>query len=81
MLTWKEVDGAKPVKSRLRTKGYRDLDLRNGDVGILGCASRRSPHLQMILLGALEEWPLCSLDIKNAFSQADDFDREAYLRA
>ena len=52
-----------------------------GSVDIAGCVCRRSPHLQVISSGALTEWPLWSLEIKNAFPQAHGFDREVYLRA
>ena len=52
-----------------------------GDVDIAGCVSRRSAHLQAISLEALMEWPLCSLEIEDAFLQVDGFDREVELRA
>ena len=35
----------------------------------------------MISLSALKKWKLWSLDIKNAFLQADPFPREVYLQA
>ena len=53
----------------------------NGNVNTTGRARRRSFHMQLISLGALKKWPLCSLDIKNAFLRAAGFDREVYLRA
>ena len=62
-------------------KGYQAPDLRMGNVDIAGCVSRRSSHLQLISLGALRKWPLWSLDIKNAFGQADGFDRDVFRRA
>ena len=46
--------------------------MREG-VDTAGCASRRSSHVQSIPLGTLAKWPLGSLDIKNAFLQADGF--------
>ena len=52
-----------------------------GNVDSAACVSRRSSHLQVISLGALGKWPLWSLDIKNAFLQADGFDRGVFLRA
>ena len=76
MLTWKEVDGAKTVKARLVPTGYQDPGLRNGNVDIAACVTRRSPHSQLIALGALKKWPIRNLDIKNACPQADGFDRE-----
>ena len=50
-LTRKEAEGSTTVKARLVAEGYRGPDLRNGDVDIAGCVSRRSPHLQPIYLG------------------------------
>ena len=81
VLAWKEVEGEKTVKSRLETTGYQDPDLRMGNVDIAGCVIRRYSHLRAISLGALMKWLLRSLDIKNAFLQADGFDRVVYLRA
>ena len=74
-LTWKEVGGVKTAKARLVAKGYQDPDLRNGNVDIAGRVSRRSPHFQLMSLGALNKWSIWSLDFKNAFRQADGFDR------
>ena len=67
--------------ARLVAKGYRNPDLRDGDVDIAGCVGRRSSNLQTISLGALKKWPIRSPRIKNAFLQADGFDRDVYLRA
>ena len=75
-MTWEEVDGVKTVKARLAAKGYQDPALREGDVDAVGCVSRRSSHLHLVFPGDLEEWPLRSLDVKNAFPQADGFGRE-----
>ena len=50
VLTWKKVDGAKKVKARTVAK-----DLRNGNVDIAGCVSRRSSHLRLVSLGALKK--------------------------
>ena len=69
------------LKARLAANGYRDPDLRTGNVDTAGCASRRSSHLRLISLGALEKWLLWSLDIKNAFLLKGGFDCEVYLRA
>ena len=80
-LTWKEVDGEKTVKAQVAATGYQDSDLPMGSVDIAGCVSRRSSHLQVISLGVLMTWPLWSLDIKNAFLQADGFERKVNLRA
>ena len=81
VLAWKEVDGVKTAKARLAAKGFQGPDLRMGNVDIAGCVSCRSSHLQVVSLGALRKWPLWSLDIKNAFLQADGFDRDVLLRA
>ena len=81
VLTWKMVDGVKKVKARLVAKGFQDPDLTEGLVDTSGCVSLRSSHLQVISLSALQKWKLWSLDIKNAFLQADGFDRAVFLRA
>ena len=81
VLTWKEAGGPKTGKARLVATEHQDPDLRNGNVEIAGCGSRRSPHMQLISLGAPKKWPLWSLSIKNASVQADGLDREVYLRA
>ena len=54
VLTWKEVDGVKTAKARLLARGYQDPDLRNGAVDNEGCVSRRSSHLRLVSLVALE---------------------------
>ena len=74
-MTWKEADGGKTAKARLVVKGYQNPVLRDRDVDIAGCVSRRSSHLQLLSLGALKEWPLRTLDIENAFPHADGFGR------
>ena len=76
-----EVEGEKTVKAGLVAKGYQDPDLRMGNVDIAGRVSRRSPHFRAISLGARTQWPLWTLDIKNAFLQADGFIREVNLPA
>ena len=81
VLTRKEVVGASTVKARLVAKGYQDPDLRNGNVDIARCVSRRPSHCRLISLGALRNWPLSTLDIKNACQHADGLDREVCLRA
>ena len=52
VLTWKEVEGTKTAEARSAAKGYRDPDLEDGNVGISGCVSTSSSHLQLISLGA-----------------------------
>ena len=81
VLTWKKVDSVKKAKARLVAKGYQDPDLRPGNVDTAGCVIRRSSYLQVTSLRALKKWPLWNPDIKNAFPQADGFDREVYRRA
>ena len=75
----KEVEGAKTVEARLVAKGYQLPDLRNGNAGIAGCVSGRSPHAQPISLGVLKKWAFRSLDIENVLLQADVFGREVYV--
>ena len=74
-LTLEGVVGRKRPKLVCWLMGFQDPDLRDGNVDFAGCVSRRSPHLRLISLGALGKWPLRSLDIKNAFLQADGFGR------
>ena len=73
--------GKKCVKARLVAKGFQDPDLKEGLVDTSGCVSLRSSHLQLVSLSAIRKWELWSLDIKNAFLQADGFDRDVFLHA
>ena len=79
VLTWKSLEGKRAEKARLAARGFQDPDLAAGLVDTSSCLSLRSSHLQVISLSALKKWKLWSLDIKNAFSQADPFPREVYL--
>ena len=58
VLTWKEVDGLKTVEARLVARGCEDPDLRNGNVDIARCVSRRLSRLQLISPKALRKWPI-----------------------
>ena len=75
------MDGRKTAKARLVAKGFQDPDLQEGLVDTSGCVSLRSSHLQVISLSAIKKWRLWSLDIKNAFLQADALKREVFLKA
>ena len=75
------IRGGETVKARLAVEGFQDPDLRMGNVVITGSVSLRPSHLQVISLGALRQWPLRSLETKNAFLQADGFGRDVLLRA
>ena len=75
------AEGEKCVKARLAAKGFQDPDLKDGLVETSGCVSLRSSRLQVISLSAIRKWKLWSLDIKNACSQADGFERDVFLRA
>ena len=81
VLTWKLVEGRRAVKARLVARGYQDPDLAAGLADTASCVSLRSSPHQVISLGALKKWELWSLDIKNAFLQADPSPREVYLHA
>ena len=81
VLAWKMVDGEKAVKACPVATGYQDPGLRGGKVDAPGRDSFRSSRLQVISLGAVGKWEIWSLDIKNAFLQADGFCREAFLCA
>ena len=45
-----------------------------------GCVRLHSSHFQALSVGTLKKWEIRSLDIKNAFLQADGFQREVFLR-
>ena len=75
------MEGVKKVKARLVAKGFQDPDLTEGPVDTSGCVSLRSSHLQVVSLSALNKWKIWSLDIKNAFLQADGFGRVVFLHA
>ena len=81
VLTWGTVEGKKCVKARLAAKGFQGPDLQDGLVETSKCVSFRPSHLQVIPLSAIRKWKLCSLDIKNAFLQADGFERDVFLHA
>ena len=81
ILPWDMVDGRTHVKARPVAKDYQDPVSKEGQEESPCCASLRSSHLQILLLGALKKWELCTVDVRNAFSQPDDFTREGYLRA
>ena len=75
------VEGVKTVKARLAAKGYQGPDLKEGFVETSGSVSLRPSHLQVISLAALRGWRLSSIDIKNAFLQADGFGRDVYIQS
>ena len=79
VLTWKDLEGKRTVKARLVARGFQGPDLADGLVDTSSCVSLRSSHLQVISLSALKKWKLWSLDIKNAFLQADPLPREVLL--
>ena len=72
---------AKNVKAKLVAKGYQNPVPQAGIVDTSGCVSLRSPHLQVISLRDEKKGKLWSLDIYNAFSQADGFTRDVCLQA
>ena len=80
VLTWKDLEGKRTVKARLVARGFQDPDLAAGLVDTSSRVSVRSSHLQVISLSALKKWSLWSLDIKNAFLQADPFPERFIFR-
>ena len=66
VLARKFFEGKKTVTARLAARDFQDFDLAEGPVGTSSCFSMRSSHLQVISLGALKQWKLRSLEIKNA---------------
>ena len=81
VLSWKMVEGVETVEARLAAKGYQDPDLKEGLAKTSGCVSLRPSHLQFVSLAALRGWRLRSLDIKNAFLQADGFGRDVFIQS
>ena len=81
VLTGKTADGRRCVRARQVAKGLKDPDSHEGPVDTSGCVSLRSSHLQVISRSAIRKWKLWSLDLKNAFLQADGFDRDVFLHA
>ena len=81
VLIWKMVESRKDVKARLVAKRYQAPGLNNFLAGTSGCASLRSSHLRARFSGALQKCEISSPDFKNAFFQADEFQREVWLRA
>ena len=67
------------MKACRATKEYQEPNLKDGLVETSGCVGLRVSHLQVLSLGALKEWQIWSLDIKNAFLQADGSQREVFL--
>ena len=74
------ADERKSVNARLAAKGYQEPDLRGGAVDTSGRVSPRSSYFQAISLCAIEKWKLWSLDIEDAFLQADGFTRVVFLQ-
>ena len=54
-------------------------DMRDGSVETPEVVNLLSPHLQALPLGAPAKWETRRLDIKNAFSKADGFQRDVLL--
>ena len=76
-----KVDAAKGAKARSVAEGYQGPDLRDGSADKSGRVRLRTSNLEVISLGDLGKWSIGSLDIKNAFSQADGFGCKVFLRA
>ena len=80
-LTWKVADGRATVKRRLVTNGFQDPDLKNGLVETAGRVSLLPSPLKAGSLSAVAKWRLRGVGIRDALPQADNFDREVFLRA
>ena len=81
VLTSKMMDGRRRVEARFVPKDYEDPALQERTVDTSGCVSLGSSHLQVTSLRAVKKWKLRSLDVKNAFLQADGFTRNVCLQA
>ena len=75
------AEGTKDVGARLAAKGRQGPDFKYAFVETSWGVSLRSPHLQVLSLGALKKWNIWRLDIMNAFQRADGFRREVFLCA
>ena len=64
-----------------KATGYQGPDLREGIVDASGRVSLPSCHLQGVSLCAINKGKIWGLYFKNAFSQADGFIRDVFLRA
>ena len=79
--TWKMVGCKTCAKVCMVATGLQDPGLKDGLVNTSGCFSLRSSHLPVISLSAIRNWKSWSLGIKNAFFQADGFERNVFLHA
>ena len=69
------------VEARLVAEGLQDPDLTGELADTSGCFSLLSSHLQVVSLSTVRKWEFWSIDIENAFLQADGFGWDACLRA
>ena len=81
VLPWKVVGGKNTAKARPVAEGYKDPDMKEGNVSCAGCVSRRSSHLQALSVAAIKSCEIWFLDIGNAFLPADGFSRGVHPRA
>ena len=77
VLTEKDDEkGNKLVKARLVAKGYQESNVSRTDSPTCG-----KSNLRMILtIAATNKWKVCSLDIKSAFLQGRELEREVYVK-
>ena len=61
---------AEPRKKRWAVGGIQGPDLQGALVATAGCVSLRTTG------GIINKWDLCSVDIKNALPQSDNFERK-----
>ena len=67
------ADGEKSERARPEAKGFQGPDLKEGIAGTPECVRIPSSHRQVIPKSAIRKWKLWSVDINNAFLQADGF--------
>ena len=81
VLAWKMADGQKCVKACQAAEGFRDPDLKDGNVDASGCVSLPPSHLLVIPLGAPKTWKIWSVDIKIPLVKAPGSGCDVFLRA
>ena len=72
----KEVEGKKIKKARLVARGYQELADTQRDSP---CVNKESQRVALAVI-ASEGWELRSLDVKAAFLQGKELDRDIYLK-
>ena len=76
VLNEKEVDKIKVKKARFVARGFQELDEHQSDSP---CCNQETTRVVLSVI-ASKEWNINSLDIKAAFLQGNEIDREIFLK-